>query len=119
MITIQIIILFVSVMVLLLTLPAMLTLGHQWRHYKRVYETLSSQTFYRDRDQVYNYSLHNPVDDNNVIVWFSNGGEFQLAKNVYLHNTIVTILDPYSCYWYLKYRKWFKENIDINKIEKF
>ena len=49
-------------------------------------------------------------------VWFVDRDSFELTHKVYLHNNLVTRLDPYSLYWWLKYKKFFR-GMDVKKLE--
>jgi hypothetical protein len=48
------------------------------------------------------------------IMYFVDTGNIKLyGRGVgLLHNNIVTYLNPYALYWYIKLRKWFKREIE-------
>lgn len=101
---------------LILTFSSFLTLCSGYGSYKKVYKSLKQRKFYRNRSQVYSHEF-NKKDDG--FVWFLDDNHFALEKNIYLHASFITFLDPYSFYWLIKYRRWFKENIDLNNIEEY
>lgn len=86
-----------------------------YRYYKTVYKTLPHRKFYRNFDQVYSHTAWEIDDD---FVWFTNLNTFKLCKGVYLAE-YNTLFDPYATYWLWKYRKWFKKNIDFDRLPKF
>jgi len=45
------------------------------------------------------------IKENDGISIKLNGG-----KSEYIHNGSLTYLDPYTLYWYIKFKKWFNEN---------
>lgn len=100
----------------ILSFSSIITLCTQYESYRKVYKSLKYRTFYKNGSQIYSYKLRNRDDG---FVWFTDDNSFKLEKFNYLQNQFYTYLDPYSLYWLLKYRKWFKENVDINKLEKF
>lgn len=60
---------------------------------------------------------HNQVyGNNNDFIYFTGSNGFKLCNYVYLHNAAFTWCDPYSFYWLRKYQRWFKNNVEINKL---
>lgn len=84
-------------------LSSVLTLCSYWKYYKQCYDKLPLQKFSRFNDVIWN--------QDNSVVWFSENNDFKIGGcGVYLHNIFYTYFDPYSLYWLIKYKKWFKEN---------
>lgn len=109
-----IVIVIVAISSLVLTISASPSLC------KKVYEELPSKTFYRNGAQIYDVDQENYIKTyRDGFVWFLDDNSFKISNGVYLHNFPPTYLSPIHLYWLIKYRRWFKENIDINKIEKF
>jgi hypothetical protein len=57
-----------------------------------------------------------------TFVWFTRTQEFRLlvSDREHLHNDItIKIFNPYGEYWRKKYIKWFKENINVETLDKF
>lgn len=87
---------------------------------KKVYNELPSKTFYRNGDCVYDTNLNSYLTNpSEYFIWFTDDNSFKICKGKYLHNFLPTYFSPIHLYWLIKYRKWFKENVDINKLEKF
>jgi hypothetical protein len=96
-----------------------LTLCGEYKYYKKYYDELSNFTFVindiggtqaRSISQIYALNTNFVIMPSKSIMFNSNHS---------LHNNYVTYFDPYSLYWYIKYRKWFKKNININKLESY
>lgn len=83
-------------------LAAIIVNFRKWKSYKTIYKTLPEKHF----------MLHFGViiDESDDFVFWLDGKSFTLSypKNIYLHNSIVTYFDPYSLFWYIKYRLYFK-----------
>lgn len=97
-------------------LTSTMVLVNDFKYYKRIYNTLPNRKFYRNGDQVYSYS-YGEKDDG--FVWFTDDNHFKLSDGHYIHNAEFTFLSPYSWYWLVKYRKWFKENVDFNTLPSY
>lgn len=95
---------------------SVLLLAGDFKYYKRIYKTLPGRTFYRNRDQVYSHSFG---EEDDGFVWFSSTGDFRLVDGRFLTTMFYTYLSPYSGYWLWKYKRWFRENVNIEKIEKY
>jgi len=95
----------------------MIILSPSWRYYKSTYKKFPKYVPKLNDDQVY-FMKNN--DDNGInIVWFVKEGDFKLKTNKYIHNAWFTYFDPYTLYWFLKYKKWMKKNINLNKIDSY
>lgn len=92
---------------LFIVLPTILTNASDYKFYRRQYEKLSEKDYRLLIDMV--------VSTDGEIDIFTDGG-LKIKEGVYLHNNSFTHLDPYAYYWFKKYHKWFKENIDINTL---
>lgn len=92
----------------ILSLASVITLWSNFKYYKLVYKSLDVNNFTPAYDSEYNLVYSK---DGNMI-WFSNKNAFLLddKRGVYIHNSFVTFLNPYSLYWFLKYKKWFNDN---------
>jgi hypothetical protein len=79
---------------------------HKWKYYKPVYQSLNKDDWYKIMDQYWNKNNENQI-------YFAYNGSIMLAEGIYFHpeNWSVTFLDPYTCYWYFKYKRWFKKNV--------
>ncbi len=102
--------------ILIFILPCVVATFSDYKYYLRIYKTLPYQRWYKNDNQIYNTPFGS---DTGKFVWFIESGDFCLTDGHYLHNSFYTYLSPYSLYWFLKYRKWFNENVDIIKIEKY
>jgi len=92
-----------------------------FKYYKKVYDSLPQKKFYRNKRQIYDHSFDDMFKGKRKeFIWFLDDNSFCLHEGVYLHGEIIfDILSPYSFYWRLKYKKWFKENVDIETVEKY
>lgn len=80
-----------------------------WKYYKSKYNTLNKDDYTYDgkgdlligRD-IYDVTW-NIYNDN--FIWKSNNGNY-----IVLLNSVVTRFDPYTYYWWIKYKNWFKLN---------
>ena len=118
------IIIIIIAMIIAMILSSMITLSDAWKYYKITYNKLPFLTPYLNHDMVcFQEKKHSEMDiymDMNDIIWFSgaNENDFKISSNEYLHGFFMTYFDPVSLYWLIKYRKWVKENIDLDKIKK-
>jgi hypothetical protein len=95
------IILMLVIIVIILILCAISTNYNDYKFYKKTYINLKNMKFYKCKDLLVS------VDD--TFIMFPDNG-FKLTEGHYLINNIVTWFDPYSFYWLLKYKRFFKEN---------
>jgi len=101
----------------LMVASSMTTLHEYYSQYRETYDSLSSRTFYINfNHHVYSHKMDSPDDG---FVWFLKDNDFLLTRDCGLFDTRMIYLDPYSFYWLCKYRRWFKKNVDVNKLEKF
>lgn len=107
------------IVLLIFMFSSFLTLCGEYKYYKKYYDELSNFTFVindiggtqaRSISQIYALNTNFVIMPSKSIMFNSNHS---------LHNNYVTYFDPYSLYWYIKYRKWFKKNININKLESY
>lgn len=87
-----------------------------WKYYKKVYKTLPNSTFYLCNGIIVRHKW-NQKDDG--FVWFRKDNHPCLQDGVYLHDAFFTYLCPYSFYWLIKYKRWFKVNVDASKLEDY
>lgn len=97
------------------SISSVLTLCSGYGSYRKVYKSLKNRKFYRNGYQIYSHEYGGKDDG---FVWFLNDNHFRLERSTYLHATFITYLDPYSCYWLMKYRNWFK-NISVEDINNY
>ena len=111
----------VSIYILLIIIIAFifastLALARDFKAYKKVYDTLPLRKFYCGIHKVY---CHRYYEDGDSFAWNIDSNDFRLDDEHYLLDSIFTYFSPYSLYWLIKYRKWFAENVDINKLEDY
>jgi hypothetical protein len=109
---------YFSVIVLIIlfynNIPSVIAMFPKWKYYKKIYNELPTYKFYRYDDIIYNYKFGSKEDG---FRYDTYSNSFKLLENTYLHNNEVTKQCPYSNYWYKKYIKWFKENVDMKTLE--
>ena len=111
------ILLFITLTLLFVfSFSAVLTLCSGYYSYKNVYKTLKNRKFYRNDTQIYSHEFGQKEDG---FVWFLDDNHFKLNKSVYIHASFPTYLDPYSFYWLIKYRNWFKDNINLHEVSPY
>lgn len=96
-------ILVISIVLGVFILSSIHTLSNYYPYYKRVYKTLPSLTF--------NKGVRQYKTTDGKVIWFIQSNDFKLDNGVYIHNEYYTYFDPYSLYWLIKYRMWFKRNV--------
>lgn len=87
---------------------------------KKVYNELPTKTFYLNVDYVYDTNskdYYKKYPEN--FVWFVKRNDFKIGNGKYIHNFVPTYLSPVHLYWLIKYQRWFKKNVDINKLERY
>ncbi len=97
------------------TLVCNIVLIGDFKYYRKIYKQLDSWKFYRNGDQLYTHAYN---EDDNGFVYFMNNRSFCLIRDHYIHNFFPTYLSPYTLYWLIKYRRYFK-NINLNRIQKY
>lgn len=102
--------------VFLFIIPCIIINFKDYKFYKKIYKKLPNYDFCINSTQVYGILNYNKEIE---FVWFINSNSFQLTNGIYLHNDFFAYFDPYYLYWLLKYRRWFKKNIDLNTIENY
>lgn len=79
-------------------------LSPDFKHYKKGYNILKTNTFYKDVWGAYsNYD--------NTFICFENDRGFEISKGVYLTNFSITYMSPYSLYWLIRYQRYMKKYI--------
>lgn len=91
------------IMVFTFIVASIITLGHQWKHYRVEYSKLPHYSFRRMGNQVW-------TNEESRFVYFLDDGGIRLT-NVYIHNAIFTYFDPYSFYWLIKFNRYMKKNV--------
>lgn len=89
----------------IMTLSSVLMLLCQWKYYRKVYKRLPYMKF-----KVAVFKEYNQVrSEDESFIWFANKDDFLLSRKdgIYLHNRWFIMFDPYSLYWWFKYRKYF------------
>lgn len=107
--------LLIPILVFAMIFSSIVTLHKDFLHYATIYRTLPFRKYYLCIDQVYS---HHWGQSDDGFVWFTESNDFKLLKNHYLHKNLAWT-NPYSLYWFIKYRNWFKKNVDIEKIPKY
>lgn len=97
-------------------LSAVLAISSDFKYYSPIFKTLPQKTFYRNGDHVYSYKRGEKDD---AFIWFISRNEFCLGHGHYLHNASFTYNSLYGWYWLIKYRRWFKQNVNIETIEEW
>jgi hypothetical protein len=106
------IILFILLAILVIeSLSAVIVHSSNYKYYRKYYKLLPTYEWYMW-----------PIYQNNIeskcgsIIYF-NDGSIKFPGSHYLHNYLPTYFDPYSLYWLLKYKRWFKKNVDISTLK--
>lgn len=82
-----------------------------YKTYKEVYYKLDEINFKTCIDLIVSDDIYHNI------IWFTDKNDFKLSNNVYIHNDfILTYLDPYTLYWFIKYKRWFKNNPKIKEL---
>ena len=51
-------------------------------------------------------------------IYFLEDKDFLInKKGLYILNIFITYFDPYTLYYYFKFKNWFKKNIKIENLE--
>lgn len=109
-------ILIAIILISILSFASIVMNVNEYRHYKRVYKQLPYRKFYRNFGHVYCHAYN---EKDNGFVWFCDENSFCLDGKVYLHNNLVTFLDPFSFYWLCKYQRWFRKNVIVNQLPNY
>ncbi len=103
----QSIICLLFLLIISLIVSAIVTNFSNWKNYKEIYRDLPNKMFVINGNQVYTDNFRDGF------TWFTYDNSFCLSNAGYIYS------DPYSLYWLLKYKNWFKKNIDIDKLPPF
>lgn len=87
-----------------------------YKYYSRTYKELPKMKFYINGPHIYNSKYGEPRGE---FVWFVESNDFKVGPWNYVHNNLMTYLSPYSLYWLIKYKNWFKKNVNIETLEKY
>lgn len=117
--TLLFVILVIVSLILVFSLASVLTLLPNYIFYKKIYNELENTKFYLLGKEIITSNNILNINKPNSIEYFLNEKHIKLRDSVYLHSGWLTFLDPYSYYWLLKYRKWFKENIKVEELEEW
>jgi hypothetical protein len=86
-----------------------------WKDYKRFYKKLPTLIFL----PIDKYGFGQISDTTDTVIWFTDDNSFKIGKGNYIHDSFFTYFDPYSLYWLIKYKKWFKQNCShLKEIKK-
>lgn len=85
---------------------SMITLMRDYKYYKRTYDELPNLRF----REAYNSLYNQVISENGNVIWFANKNDFKIGPSNYIHNTFITYFNPYTLYWFYKYKKWFNTN---------
>ena len=118
-----ILIIFVTLVIVTL-LSATITLWHDFKYYKKTYDELPNMKFCWFNPKFFGtqiYSFNPLMKNRDKFIWFVQTSDFHLEGTSYIHNALFTYFSPYTLYWFIKYKKWFKKNVeyrngDIYKI---
>jgi hypothetical protein len=110
--------LVLGIALLMVYVPTTITMTFifsSYKEYEKTYNELPNLKYVKNIDQVYD-------SEGRGFVWFTRTQEFRLlgSDRKHLHNDIIVkLFNPYSEYWRKKYIKWFKENINVETLDKF
>jgi hypothetical protein len=106
-----IILLILLVLLVIMSLSAVIVHSSNYKYYRKYYKLLPTYEWYK-------WPFFQPTIESKceTIIYFSDGS-IRFPGNNYLHDYFPTYMDPYSLYWLLKYKRWFKNNININNLE--
>jgi len=108
------------IVLLLFMFSSFLTICGNYKYYSKIYKELPIYTFVvNDCNGKYNKATSQIYALNKSFIYFGKNNSICLDDRVYIHNNCITYFDPYTLYWYIKYRKWFKKNIDVNTLESY
>lgn len=106
---------FIFIFIFIILLSTLVSIK-DYKYYAEIYKTLENRKFYKNYTQVYSYKFG---EEDDGFVWFLNDNSFKLNQSVYIHANSIVHFDPYSLYWLIKYRKWFKKNVNIEELPFF
>jgi len=116
------------VLLFLYCLATILTNYGSYKYYKPSYEKLVNKDFifeYRTNleglNDIYTFTdkekettLLSHDDDYNILIFIKENDGISIKLNggdmEYIHNGSLTYFDPYTLYWYFKFKLWFNEN---------
>ncbi len=104
--------------IVLMWLPAFLTLMPDYKYYKKTYDVLHSKTYVRTNDDMdfLTFSHKSGKDHNEIIYFGCLNGDIKLIEG-YIHKDQTMFWgDPYTMYWYYKIRKEIMINSSVENI---
>jgi len=94
----------------------MLIFWNQFKKYHLIYETLKERKWYLCKEQ--EIIISTPLFTDEMILWRYKKNSFGLTKGIYLYYSPTHYFNsPYSLYWHWKYKKWFREHVDLTELE--
>lgn len=107
--------LLLLVYVMLMWLPAFLTLRPDYKYYKKTYLALYSKTYVvKNDDMNYLTFSHKSGKDHNEIIYFGClNGDIKLIEGYIHKDQTMFWVDPYTMYWYYKIRKQIMINSSV------
>lgn len=78
-----------------------------YKYYKAIYDTLTPIGWYTTGSPYHQWK--NKYYSQTI--YFEEVGDIKLLEGIYIHNNFWTYINPYTCYWYFKYSRWFKKNV--------
>lgn len=85
---------------------SIMTLMGDYKYYKKTYKELPNLIFTKAHDSLYNQV----TSQNRNVIWFANKNDFKIGPFNYIHNSFITYLNPYTLYWFYRYKKWFNKH---------
>lgn len=110
-ITLSILLVIPVVILVSMSLASVIIHSSNYKYYRKYYKLLPTYEWYKWPTD------HTTIESKCGSIIYFDDGTIKFPGNNYLHDYLPTYLDPYSLYWLSKYKKWFKENIDINTLE--
>lgn len=111
--------------IVLMWLPAFITLRSSYKYYKKTYNLLHSKAYVlTDSDKFLTFRPKSEQDNYNFsqeIIYFKDStglkGDIKLANGGYIHrDTVILWSDPYTMYWYFKIKKEILINSSIENM---
>jgi hypothetical protein len=94
----------------------MLIFRNHLKQYHVIYKTLKGRKYYIDTER--EVILSTPLFTDDMLIWRYKTDSFGLKNGVYLYSSPAHYFNsPYSLYWLWKYKKWFREHIDLTQIQ--
>jgi len=101
------------IMAIFYTIVSTFILIGNYKYYHKIYNELPNYEFFVLGEEFRKLIYAKKTN----FIWFVDDNSFCLEKEHYLHNALFTFLNPYACYWMIKYRKWFKDHVNANEVK--